>query len=431
MSTTNDWGEAGMIASPREESRWQRLRRVLILGGLTAFGPLSIDMYLPALPSLAHGFRAAESEAQLTLTACVLGIALGQVLAGPLSDALGRRRPLMIGLLLYTVASLACAVAPSVPALIVLRLLQGVGAAAGIVIARAVVRDLHSGVAAARYFSALMLVAGAAPVLAPVLGGQLLRLTSWRGVFVVLGVFGAALLLAAGLGLGETLPAERRRSGELGDTVRTFGRLLSDRTILGYALASGFAFAALFSYISGSPFVLQQVFGLSPQAFSLIFAVNGVGIVICGQINGRLVGRVGTGRLLLGGLIASTTGGLTLLAVTTAGLGLPAILPPLFVVVASVGFVMPNSTAMALTDQPRAAGFASALLGVSQFVVGAVAAPLVGLGGANAMPMAIVIACLGTAALVAFLVLVRITSGRDAASRTNADQSLARSTAGE
>ncbi|GDY33733.1 Bcr/CflA family multidrug efflux MFS transporter [Gandjariella thermophila] len=418
-----------MSASPREESRWRRLRRVLILGGLTAFGPLSIDMYLPALPALARGYGAAESEVQLTLTACVLGIAVGQVLAGPLSDTLGRRRPLLAGLLLYTAVSLLCAVAPSVPALTALRLLQGLGAAAGIVIARAVVRDLHSGAAAARYFSMLMLVAGAAPILAPVIGGQLLRLTSWRGVFVVLGLFGAVLLLAAGLGLAETLPAERRRSGELGDTLRTFGRLLTDRVFLGYALASGLAFAAMFSYISGSPFVLQQLFGLSPQAFSLVFAVNSVGIMVCGQVNGRLVGRIGPARLLVCGLVASSVGGLTLLAVTAAGLGLPAILPPLFVVVASIGFVMPNSTALALSDYPRAAGSASALLGVAQFIVGAVAAPLVGLGEASALPMALVIACLGALALSAFFSLTR--SRRSAATSVNADHDLARASAGE
>jgi Bcr/CflA subfamily drug resistance transporter len=275
------------VASP-PESRAQRARRVLILGGLTAFGPLSLDMYLPALPALARGFSAAESEVQLTLTACVLGIAIGQVLAGPLSDTLGRRRPLMAGLALYTAASLLCAAAPAVPALTAFRLLQGFGAAAGIVIARAVVRDLHSGTAAARYFSMLMLVAGSAPILAPVIGGQVLRVTSWRGVFVVLGLFGAALLVASALGLRETLPADRRRSGELRDTLRTFGGLLTDRVFLGYALASGFAFAALFSYISGSPFVLQQLFGLSPQQFSAVFAMNAVGIVVSGQVNGRL-----------------------------------------------------------------------------------------------------------------------------------------------
>jgi DHA1 family bicyclomycin/chloramphenicol resistance-like MFS transporter len=422
------------VASP-PESRAQRARRVLILGGLTAFGPLSLDMYLPALPALARGFSAAESEVQLTLTACVLGIAIGQVLAGPLSDTLGRRRPLMAGLALYTAASLLCAAAPAVPALTAFRLLQGFGAAAGIVIARAVVRDLHSGTAAARYFSMLMLVAGSAPILAPVIGGQVLRVTSWRGVFVVLGLFGAALLVASALGLRETLPADRRRSGELRDTLRTFGGLLTDRVFLGYALASGFAFAALFSYISGSPFVLQQLFGLSPQQFSAVFAMNAVGIVVSGQVNGRLVGRVGPGRMLTGGLVAIAAGGVTLLVVTVAGLGLAGILPPLFVVVASIGFVMPNCTALALSDYPRSAGSASALLGLSQFILGAAAAPLVGLGGASALPMAIVMAACSLLAVLGFLVLARRSAGRAATSSGNAadaaDSELARAVAGE
>lgn len=422
-----------MTVTAPAESRAHRARRVLILGGLTAFGPLSVDMYLPALPSLAQGFHAAESEVQLTLTACVLGVAVGQVLAGPLSDALGRRRPLLVGIALYTVASLLCAVAPAVPALTTLRLLQGLGAAAGIVIARAVVRDLHSGAAAARYFSMLMLVAGAAPILAPVIGGQVLRATSWRGVFVLLGLFGAALLVASGLGLRETLPAANRRTGGLGDTLRTFGRLLTDRRFLGYALASGFAFAAMFSYISGSPFVLQQHFGLSPQAFSAVFAVNALGIVVAGQVNGRLVSRIGPMRLLVGGLLATATGGLALLVVTASGAGLAGILPPLFVVVASVGFVMPNGVALALVDHPRAAGSASALLGVLQFIVGAAAAPLVGLGGASALPMAIVIACLAVLAVVSFLTLTLPTRGASTSENTrgSAESGLAGIGAGE
>jgi DHA1 family bicyclomycin/chloramphenicol resistance-like MFS transporter len=281
----------------------------------------------------------------------------------------------------------------------------------------------------------LMLVAGAAPILAPVIGGQVLRATSWRGVFVVLGLFGAALLLASALGLRETLPGDRRRSGELRDTLRTFGGLLTDRVFLGYALASGFAFAALFSYISGSPFVLQQLFGLSPQQFSAAFAVNAVGIVVCGQVNGRLVGRIRPGRLLTGGLVAIAAGGVTLLVVTVCGLGLAAMLPPLFVVVSSIGFVMPNCTALALTDYPRSAGSASALLGLAQFAVGAAAAPLVGLGGASALPMAIVMSSCSVLAVLGFLLLARRPAMHAARTSGNAsgaaDSELASTTAGE
>jgi DHA1 family bicyclomycin/chloramphenicol resistance-like MFS transporter len=346
---------------------------------------------------------------QLTLSACLLGLALGQAIAGPISDSLGRRRPLFAGLAAYALASLLCVVAPSVYALAGLRLVQGIAGAAGIVIARAIVRDLHSGVAAARFFSLLMLVNGLAPILAPLFGGLLLRFTSWRGVFIVLAVTGTLLLLAAATGLSETLPAEQRQRGGVRVTIKTFRQLLSDRSYLGYALSCGLAFAAMFAYISGSPFVLQDIYGLSPQLFSVTFAVNACGLVAAGQVNGRLVGRVAPLRLLTTGLVITATGGVALLAVVTIGsAGLVGVLPSLFVVVASLGFVLPNATALALTDYPRTAGSASALLGVLQFAIGAAAAPLVGvLGAKTALPMAVVMATLSVSALAIFVLLVR------------------------
>jgi DHA1 family bicyclomycin/chloramphenicol resistance-like MFS transporter len=382
---------------------------VFILGALTAFGPLSIDMYLPALPSLSQDFGTGASQVQLTLSACLLGLALGQTIAGPLSDTLGRRRPLLAGLTAYALASLLCVVAPSVWALVALRLVQGAAGAAGIVIARAVVRDLHSGVAAARFFSLLMLVNGLAPILAPLFGGLLLRFTSWRGVFIVLAIIGTLLLLAAATGLRETLPPERRQSGSICTTITTFGRLLSDGSFVGYALSCGLAFAAMFAYISGSPFVLQDIYGLSPQLFSVMFAINALGLVVAGQVNGRLVGRVPPIRLLTAGLVATATGGTALLSVVAiGGIGLIGILPSLFVVVSSLGFVLPNATALALSNYPRTAGSASALVGVLQFAIGAAAAPLVGAFGARtALPMSVVIATLGVSALAVFMLLVR------------------------
>ncbi len=393
----------------------RRVQLVFILGALTAFGPFSIDMYLPALPSLSRDFGTGAAQTQLTLSACLLGLALGQVIAGPISDALGRRRPLLVGLAAYALASLLCVVAPSVYALVALRFIQGFAGAAGIVIARAIVRDLHSGVAAARFFSLLMLVNGLAPILAPIFGGLLLRYTSWRGIFIVLAIIGALLLLATATGLGETLPPDRRQSGGVRATITTFRQLLADRSYMGYALSCGLAFAAMFAYISGSPFVLQDIYGISPQLFSVIFGMNALGLVIAGQVNGRLVGRVAPARLLVVGLIANATGGMALLSVVTIGgmgamgaVGLVGILPSLFVVVASLGFVLPNATALALQDHPHIAGSASALLGVLQFSIGAAAAPLVGAFGARtALPMSVVIATLGCSALLAFMVLVR------------------------
>ncbi len=396
----------GQGESGEEPAAQRPAARILILGALTAFGPLSIDMYLPALPSLTRDFGTSPSQVQLTLSACLLGLAAGQLVAGPLSDVLGRRRPLLVGLAGYAVASLLCAVAPTAPALVGLRFAQGCAGAAGIVIARAIVRDLYSGIALARFFSLLMLVNGLAPILAPLFGAQLLRVTPWRGVFVALAVIGGGLLIAAAAGLRETLPPQRRQAGGMGATLTTFRGLLGDRAFMGYALSCGLAFAAMFSYISGSSFVLQDIYGVSPQLFSVLFGLNALGLVAMGQVNGWLVGRVSPRRLLRLGLRATALGGLALLAIVAGGVGLVGVLPALFVVVASLGLILPNASTLALASHPHSAGSASALLGVLQYAVGAAAAPLVGLGGSmTALPMAMVIAVLGCCALAAYTLL--------------------------
>ncbi|WP_019634276.1 multidrug effflux MFS transporter [Actinomadura atramentaria] len=383
----------------------RRIALVVVLGALTATAPLSIDMYLPALPELTDDLGTVAARAQLTLTACVVGLALGQVVAGPLSDRLGRRRPLVAGLAAYAAASLLCAVAPTVGTLTAARFAQGAAGAAGIVIARAVVRDLYDGTAAAKFFATLMLVNGLAPILAPVVGGQLLRVMPWPGVFAVLAGIGLALLVASLAGLPETLPPERRATGGVAATLRTFRGLLADRAFVGYALTLGFAFAALFTYISGSPFVLQDIYGLSPQQFSVAFGVNSVGIVAAGQVGGRLVGRVALGRLLGAGLALVAAGGAGLLTVVLAGAGTAGVLPALFLVAAGQGLVLPNATALALADRPAgSAGSASALLGLAQFAFGGAAAPLAGIGGeGTAVPMAATIAALAAAAALSAL----------------------------
>jgi DHA1 family bicyclomycin/chloramphenicol resistance-like MFS transporter len=376
------------------------LRLILILGALSAFGPLSTDMYLPALPRLARDFGARPSVIQLTLTTSVLGLALGQVLAGPISDALGRRPPLLVGLVAFIAASAGCALAPSVPVLIVLRLLQGLGGAAAIVIARAVVRDLYAGIEAARFFAVMMLVNGLAPILAPVIGGQIVRVASWRTIFVVLAAGCAVLLAATALGLRETLPPERRRSGGLRDSLATFRRLGRDRTFMGFVLALALSFSAMFAYIAGSPFVLQDLYGASPGQFGLVFAGNALGIVAAGQLSARLVGRVSSRRLLLAGLLLNVTGGVALLIAVLAGAGLPVVLAALFLVPASMGLILPNATALALNRHPEAAGTASAVIGVAQFAIAGALAPLVGIAGTGtAVPMAVVIAACGAAGL--------------------------------
>jgi DHA1 family bicyclomycin/chloramphenicol resistance-like MFS transporter len=344
------------------------VRLVVILGSLSAFAPLSIDMYLPAFPAISAGLHAGPSAVQLTLTTCLIGLSFGQLIAGPVSDTLGRRRPLLVGIAVYTVLSAACVVAPSVYALVGLRFLQGLGGAAGLVIATAAVRDRYSGVEMSKFLSTLMLVNGLAPILAPVIGGQLLRLVSWRGVFVVLTGIGALLLIACLVWFDESLPPERRRPGGLGDTLRAFGRLLADRSFTGYATAGGLAFAAMFAYIAGSSFVLQDIFRLSPQAFGIVFGVNALGIMAVGQLNRLLVSRFAPRRVLAAGLCVSLAGGVLLLLGVLFGVGLPAILPGLFAVVA----------------------------------------PLVGIDGtASALPMALVIAALGAGALLVFVTTTR------------------------
>src|SRR5918997_2712850 len=382
-------------------------RDVVILGMLSTFGPLSLDLYLPALPSLAAELEASTSAAQLTLTSCLVGLAVGQLIAGPLSDRFGRRPPLIIGLVAYALASLLCAFAWTVSVLIVFRLVQGLAGAAGLVIARAVARDLYEGRRLAIFFSRLVLISGLAPVIAPVLGGQLNLVMSWRGIFGVLGVIGIILLAAGMFGVPETLPASRRVRGGLGTTLRGFRALFRDRFFLGVALASGLAGASMFAYIAGATFVLQRIYGLSPQGFSLAFGVNSVGIMAAAQLSGRLTGRMSPLRVLALGLAVNLLGALCLLTTVLLGLGLPFVLGSLFVMVSAIGLVLPTSTALGLSNYPNRAGTASALLGLLQYLVGGIAAPLVGLAGEETpVPLGVVAgsasaaACLVVAGLV-------------------------------
>ncbi|MEU7134021.1 multidrug effflux MFS transporter [Streptomyces sp. NPDC046261] len=384
----------------------------LALGGLTALPPLSMDMYLPALPEVTDALRSPAATVQLTLTACLMGMALGQLVVGPMSDKWGRRRPLLAGMVIYVLATAVCAFAPTAGLLIGFRLLQGLAGAAGIVIARAVVRDLYDGVAMARFFSTLMLISGVAPVVAPLIGGQILRLTDWRGVFVVLTAIGVLLTLVAWRYLHETLPPARRQEGGLGATLRVMRGLLADRVFAGYMLAGGFAFAALFAYISASPFVVQDIYGASPQTFSLLFGVNSVGLVAVGQINGKLlVGRVSMDKVLAVGLAVITLAAAALLVMASGVLGEAGLVPVsagLFVLMSAMGLAMPNTNAQALMRSADAAGSASALLGTSTFLLGAVASPLVGIAGeSTAVPMALVQLCCALAAVGCFVGLCR------------------------
>ncbi|MBB5933274.1 Bcr/CflA family multidrug efflux MFS transporter [Streptomyces zagrosensis] len=384
----------------------------LILGGLTALPPLSMDMYLPALPEVTDALHSPAATVQLTLTACLLGMALGQLVVGPMSDRWGRRRPLLVGMVIYVIATAICAFAPNAELLIVFRLLQGLAGAAGIVIARAVVRDLYDGVEMARFFSTLMLISGVAPIIAPVIGGQVLQLTDWRGVFVVLTVIGILLTVVVWRRLDETLPPERRHTGGLSQTLHTMRGLLADRVFTGYTLAGSFAFAALFAYVSGSAFVIQEIYGASPQTFSLLFGVNSIGLVAIGQLNGKvLVGRVSLDKAVTVGLAVIMAASVALLLMASGVFGAVGLVPMsvgLFVLMSAMGLVMPNTNAQALMRTPHAAGSASALLGTTSFLIGAIASPLVGIAGEDtAVPMTLVQVGCTFAAAACFVGLCR------------------------
>ncbi|MCX5412965.1 Bcr/CflA family multidrug efflux MFS transporter [Streptomyces sp. NBC_00059] len=384
----------------------------LVLGGLTALPPLSMDMYLPALPEVTDSLHAPASTVQLTLTACLTGMALGQLVVGPMSDRWGRRTPLLLGMIVYVIATAICAVAPTAELLIGFRLLQGLAGAAGIVISRAVVRDLYDGDEMARFFSTLMLISGVAPVIAPVIGGQVLQFTDWRGIFVVLTVIGILLTLVVWKWLHETLPESQRHTGGIGDALRTMRGLLADRVFTGYMIAGSLAFAALFAYVSASPFVVQEIYGASPQTFSLLFGINSVGLIAVGQINGKLlVGRVSLDKALGFGLAVISVAAVALLLMTSGVFGEVGLLPVaagLFVLMSAMGLAMPNTNTQALMRTRHAAGSASALLGTSQFLIGAIASPLVGIAGEKtAVPMAVVQVVCALASVVCFLLLCR------------------------
>jgi MFS transporter, DHA1 family, multidrug resistance protein len=385
-----------------------RLRMIIVLGLLSTFGPLSLDLYLPVLPELADELQASTSGSQLTITTCLIGLATGQLIAGPLSDRLGRRRPLITGLTIFVLASAACAFAPSVEILIVMRLIQGMAGAAGLVVARAVVRDLYGGRDLVIFFSRLLLISGLAPVLAPVLGGQLAKIMSWRGMFLVLAGFGAVLLLAGLLGVPETLPRERRIQGGWSTTVRDFSLLIKDRMFTGSVLAAGLSGASMFSYIAGATFVLQRIHGLSAQQFSLVFATNSLGLIAFGQISARLAQRWPPVRVLGLALTLNFAGAVWVAVTVLIDAGFWLFVAGLFLMVSSVGMVFPVASAVALADYPQQAGAASSLFGLAQFIAGAIAAPLVGIAGeTSAVPLGIVVLVASSSACIVFAALVR------------------------
>jgi DHA1 family bicyclomycin/chloramphenicol resistance-like MFS transporter len=375
------------------------LRTILILGALSAFGPLAIDFYLPGFPAMALAFGTDEKHIQTTLAAYFLGLSLGQLAYGPVADRFGRRIPLLVGVSLFTLASVACAFAPNLDALILARFVQALGGCAGMVLSRAIVSDKCDAVASAKVFSQLMLVMGLAPILAPMLGGVLVNLYGWQSIFIALTLFSALCTVAVAAGLPESLPATVPRQ-PLSGALRQYGRLLKDRVFLGHALTGGIAIAGMFSYIAGSPFVFIKLYGVPPEHYGWLFGSNAAGFILVAQVNARLLAKRGPAFLLVRTVWIYLAAGLSLLAISALQ---PAmlwpLLIPLFVCIASLGCIIPNASACAMSGQGARAGSASALLGCLQFSVAAGAAALVGvLHDGSAVPMALVISLCGLGA---------------------------------
>ena len=401
------------MATGVDEATWtERTTRgvsawnLIILGAVTMLGPLSIDLYLPSFPELARELDASESAVQLTLTACVIGLAVGQLVAGPLSDAFGRRGPILFGTIGWAVTALICAIAPSITTLTLLRLAQGLAGAAGVVVARAVIRDLATGEQLTRAFARLMLVIGVVPILAPTVGGLLLRVTDWRGIFVVLAVLGALIAISTSLTLKESLPREARNRSGVRGTIAGYRYLLRDRTFMSAALVLAFTFASLFIYVGTSSFVLRDVFELSPTAYGFLFGANSVALIGGSQFSPWLSTRLSDRTLISGSTLFALASAAALLVLGGTGVGgLAGVAVPLWLMVLAVGVTMPMATTRAMGRHPERAGAASALLGVLQMGTGALVIPLVGLFGSTS------VVPLGVALVVTLLIALAIHIG--------------------
>ena len=375
---------------------------VVILGGLSAMGPLAIDMYLPSFPAIAREFGVPASAVQLTVAVYFIGLAIGQLFYGPISDRIGRKAPLFFGLTLFMGASIGCAMATSVRSLIVWRGVQALGGCAEMMVARAVVRDRFESRDAMRVLSLLLLVMGLAPILAPIAGGQLVVTFGWRSIFWALAGVAAVQFLAVSMLLDESLPPERRRRDSVREVFGVYATLLQDRTYMAQILSGGLIMAGMFAYIAASPFVFIELFHVAPERYGFFFGTNAIGIIVASQTNVRLAHRANPQTVLRVVLPTVAVAGLALLISAYSGAGgFPGILVPLFVCVASVGFVLPNTTVLAMAPHPRVAGSASALLGTMQFLLGAGSAALAGaLGSGSAVPLAVVVAGCGCSALL-------------------------------
>ncbi|MFC5446637.1 multidrug effflux MFS transporter [Paenibacillus aestuarii] len=397
------------------------VRLALLLGLFSTLGPFTIDMYLPAFPQIVQQFGTTASLVQLSLTACLLGLGVGQIVMGSLSDVHGRRKPLLISMAIYVIASLACAISPSIWTLIIARLVQGFVASAGIVISRAIARDMFSGHELTKFFSLLLLVGNLGPLVAPVTGSGVLAISSWIGVFIALSVIGAYLFAMTKWRLQETLPVERRSPSDFGQQLRNYGSLLRDRSFTGYMLAQGIMIAGVFAYVSGTPFIYQHIYGVSPTVFALLFGSNGITLIIGSQLVGRMAHRVSEKTFLVLGLWLAAAASVAVLLVSIFHGPLYALVIPLVFFVASIGITSTAAFPLAMESQGHMAGSAAALMGVIPFLLGAVVSPLVGIAGEDtAVPLGVIILTTSAIAMLSYFLLVK--KGEKAAARSKQQQ---------
>lgn len=409
MFLENEIGE-GMAYLLHNPTGKKRLALAFLLSLLGILGPLNIDMYLPSFPDIADDLGVRASLVQLSLTTCLIGLAVGQVVVGPISDAKGRKRPLLVCLFLFALSSLFCAIAPNIATLVVARFIQGFTASAGIVLSRAVVRDVFSGRELTKFFALLMVINATVPMIAPIAGGAILLLpfASWNTIFYFLSFIGLFIVIITALKLPESLPPEKRMPSSIGHSVRTMGSLIKDRSFIGYALTVGLIHGGSFAYVSGTPFVYQGIYGVSPQVFSILFGINGLAIITGSFLIGRFGGIVHERKLLRIAVITAVCATFVLLIMTIVKGPLASLVIPIFIYMATMGMVLTGSFTLAMEKQGHRAGSASALLGLLPLLIGSLVSPLVGINESTAVPMGAIMFGTSFIGSIAFFSLTKV-----------------------
>ena len=402
----NDEKEGSMLHNPTGKTR---IGLALLLGLLAFLGPLNIDMYLPSFPGITSDLETTATLVQTSLTACLLGLALGQLIVGPISDARGRRKPLLIATFLFALASILCAVAPNITILIAARFLQGFTASAGVVLSRAVVRDVFSGRELTKFFALLMVINAVAPMIAPIAGGAILSFdnASWRSIFYALAIIGFFIVFVAGWKLKETLPEDKRIPSSIGASVKTMGSLMADRSFIGYALVVGLIHGGSFAYVSGTPFVYQDIYGVSPQTFSILFGINGLAIISGSYMIGRFSGIITEKNLLKIAVITSLIATSVLLVMTIIEGPLASLVVSIFVYMITIGMIITSTFTLGMSKQGHRAGSASAILGMMSLLLGAFFSPLAGINEASAVPMGAILFTTALAGVIVFFTLIQ------------------------